>query len=219
VVPVIAAILAMLVVVAPWTVRNYMTLGAPVLVSTNGGDVLYRANNELATGAYRPAGAVDLSHLDELSLDRESKRLAVEWIAANPGRFAQLGAAKALMFLGDDSGGAFAVFKRGKVVIERTTYLVIKAATALPWLVMWFAVLVLALHRGAWERHVDVDALAFVLLPIVYLLAIHSVFESGSKYHVPVLAVAIAAFAIVSPSTAERARQREHAVRPANAKA
>jgi 4-amino-4-deoxy-L-arabinose transferase-like glycosyltransferase len=217
VVPVIAATLAMVAVVAPWTLRNAMTLGVPVFVSTNGGDVLYRANNELATGAYRPSGAVDLSHLDELSLDRESKRLAVEWITSNPAGFVQLGAAKALMFLGEDSYGAYAVFQRGQVEVGRTTYLVIKAATALPWLVLWYATLALALQRRTWERHVDADALAFVVLPVVYLLAIHSVFESGPKYHFPVLALAIAAFAIVSASTDDRVRQSRHAARRSEA--
>jgi hypothetical protein len=215
--PVTAAILAMVAVVAPWTVRNVMALGAPVFVSTNGGDVLYRANNELATGAYRASGAVDLSHLDELSADRESKRLAVEWIISNPAGFVQLGAAKALMFLGEDSYGAYAVFQRGKVEVGRTTYLVIKAATALPWLVLWYGTLALALQRRTWERHVDADALAFVVLPVVYLLAIHSVFESGPKYHFPVLALAIAAFAIVSASTGDRARQLRYAARRSEA--
>ncbi|NWG73955.1 MAG: hypothetical protein HXY24_05020 [Rubrivivax sp.] len=213
VVMLVAAILAMVAVVTPWTVRNVVTLGVPVFVSTNGGDVLYRANNELATGAYRPSGAVDLRHLDELSLDRESKRLAVEWITSNPAGFVQLGAAKALMFLGEDSYGAYAVFQRGKVEVGRTTYLVIKAATALPWLVLWCATLALALQRRNWERHVDADALAFVVLPVVYLLVIHSVFESGPKYHFPVLALAIAAFAIVSPSTADRSRRSRPAAR------
>jgi hypothetical protein len=219
VVPVIAATLAMVAVVAPWTLRNIVTLGVPVFVSTNGGDVLYRANNELATGAYRPSGAVDLSHLDELSLDRESRRLAVEWITSNPAGFVQLSAAKALLFLGEDSYGAFAVFQRGDVEVGRTAYLAIKAATALPWLVLWYAMLALALQRRVWEHHVDADALAFVVLPIVYLLAIHSVFESGPKYHFPVLALAIAAFAIVSASTGDRARQSRHAARRSEARA
>lgn len=189
------AVIAMLAVVSPWTVRNLTVLGAPVFVSTNGGDVLYRANNELATGAYTPAGAVDLRQLDELARDRESKRLAVEWITGNPGGFGHLVAVKSLLFLGDDSYGAFVVFQRGKVTIARSSYLAVKLGSAMPWLVMWFLMLAFAVQRARWPRDAKADAAWFVLLPTVYLLAIHSVFESGPKYHLPLLATSIAAFA------------------------
>ena len=46
--------LGMALVVLPWTWRNHQVLGAPVLVSTNGGSVFYRANNPLATGGWIP---------------------------------------------------------------------------------------------------------------------------------------------------------------------
>ena len=39
-------------VIAPWTLRNYQQFGQFVLVSTNGGDNFYRANNPLADGGY-----------------------------------------------------------------------------------------------------------------------------------------------------------------------
>lgn len=182
-------------VVGGWTYRNLQVLHAPVLVSTNGGSVLYRANNDMATGAYIPQGSVDLSHMPELAQDREYKRLAFVWIAENPGRFAQLAVAKAMLFMGDDSYGPYAVFSRGNVEIDRLAYLGLKLFSTLCWLMLWAFILrwsasfervAHALQRGGGVR-----AQALVWLPVFYLFAIHSVFESGSKYHIPLLALVL----------------------------
>ena len=45
-----AAAVLMMLIVAPWTLRNWRALGHPVLVSTNGGVVLYSANNPVSRG-------------------------------------------------------------------------------------------------------------------------------------------------------------------------
>ncbi len=47
-------------VVLPWTVRNLQILGAPVVVSTNGGITFYRSNNPVSDGGHTyPAGGLD----------------------------------------------------------------------------------------------------------------------------------------------------------------
>ena len=188
---------AMAAVIGPWTARNLATLGAPVLVSSNGGDVLYRANNELATGLFTPRGAVDLSHLAELEIDRRSKQLAFAWIEENPGRFVQLSAGKMLYFLGDSSYGAYAVFGRGGVEVDREIYLGIRLISALPWLALWFVVLGHLLHVPLTARAGEAVAYGLLLLPLLYLTLIHSVFESGPKYHIPLLAIVFVFFAAV----------------------
>ncbi|HJO67565.1 MAG TPA: glycosyltransferase family 39 protein, partial [Sphingomonas sanguinis] len=48
----VVVIAGMAVVVAPWTMRNRVVLGAPVLVSTNGGVALQAGANDLADGGY-----------------------------------------------------------------------------------------------------------------------------------------------------------------------
>lgn len=174
-------------VVAPWTIRNYQVLRTPVLVSTNGGYALYRANNENATGAYTPKGAIDLGHLDELSLDRESARLASEWIRSHPAKFVQLSIGKMLLFLGDDSGGAYAAIRRGRPDIPNLVYLAVRLLSALPWLAIWFLVLVSLRPPWPHDEHEKVLATWIALLPLLYLLSIHVIFESGPKYHVPLL--------------------------------
>lgn len=182
-------------VVGGWSYRNLQVLHAPVLVSTNGGSVLYRANNDMATGAYIPQGSVDLSHMPELEQDAEYKRLAFAWIGEHPGRFTQLLAAKAMLFMGDDSYGPYAVFSRGKVEIDRWAYLGLKLFSTLCWLVLWTCILFYSASvkrvTEALERSGGVRAQALVWLPVFYLFAIHSIFESGSKYHLPLLALVL----------------------------
>jgi len=181
------AIAGLLLVLSPWTYRNWQVLSAPVLVSTNGGSNLYRANNELATGAFVARGTVDLEALPELEADRLGKKLAVQWITGHPLQFLQLSAGKVLLFLGDDSYGAYAAFQRGGVDIGRLPYLAVKLLCALAWWCGWAMIVMGAVRWRNGGRDAASAPTALLLLPVLYLLSIHAVFESGGKYHLPVL--------------------------------
>lgn len=182
----VLAVLAMLLVVTPWSMRNLRVLGHPVLVSTNGGSNLYRANNELATGAFVAAGKVDVESLPELEGDRVGKRLAVEWVRSRPLDFLRLCATRVLLFPGDQSYPAYAAFRADPDRLPRLAYLGLKATAALPWLLLWVA----AVHGvgRVLRRAAAAPPLPWLLLlPTAYLTAIHAVFESGTKYHLPTL--------------------------------
>ena len=79
-------LLVMLVVVAPLTIRNAAVLGAPVLVSTNGGVNLWQgvhADDRYwwpADPEINPLAAID----DEVARDRMGRRLFLEHLASNP---------------------------------------------------------------------------------------------------------------------------------------
>jgi 4-amino-4-deoxy-L-arabinose transferase-like glycosyltransferase len=170
------------VVVAPWTARNWAVLGEPVLISTGGGSVLYRANHDLGNGGYLDLGE-DLPHerLPETEQDRLLKQAAMAWIAENPGHFAWLVFLKHRNFLGDNAVGVYAAMGRLNNV-DRTLYAAAKGATNL----LWFATLLLlavlafrALRRGP----PDGIRLWFMLLWF-YLLSVHSLTESGSRHHI-----------------------------------
>ncbi|MBZ6383421.1 ArnT family glycosyltransferase [Sphingomonas sanguinis] len=105
----------MAVVVAPWTMRNRAVLGAPVLVSTNGGVALQAGANDLADGGYfqvekSPLWAqVGIPFADrvqrQVEIDRRLKVMATDWIAAHPVRWGLLGVRKvALLWLKDGDG-------------------------------------------------------------------------------------------------------------------
>jgi 4-amino-4-deoxy-L-arabinose transferase-like glycosyltransferase len=197
---VLLATLVLSAVIAPWTLRNHRVLGAWVPISTNGGDVFYRANNNLATGGYTPQGEQSLDSYDEVNRGKVGFRLGKEWIRSHPLRFLALALRKQVLFLGDDAQGAFETLKRG-LGIGDLRYVAWKGLSNLYWLFLWLLILLaLAVH---WKGHLASDPLlATVMLSVLYLYAIHSVFESGAKYHQPLVGflTVLAALAFVRPA-------------------
>lgn len=178
--------LGMALVILPWTWRNQQALGAPVLVSTNGGSVFYRANNPLATGGWIQHGERRLTGHDELTQDRLGYQWGKEWIRANPGKFLLLALKKQVLFLGDDATGLYEIKRGGR--IGGGVYALLKLLTNAWWWAIWALVLVAFLVRRAtaWDRRADV---VLFLLTILYFWAIDSVFESGARHHLPLVGV------------------------------
>ena len=192
--------LVLCAVVVPWTLRNHRVLGAWVPISTNGGDVFYRANNPLATGGYTPRGEQSLEVYDEVNRGKVGFRLGKEWILSHPSQFFALALRKQMLFLGDDAQGAFETLKRG-LGIGGLPYIVWKGVSNVYWLGLWLLILVaLSVH---WRGRLSQDPLLLtILLSIAYLYVIHSVFESGAKYHQPLMGylAVVAALAFVKPN-------------------
>ena len=173
------------IVVAPWTLRNYRVFHQPVLVSSNGGSVFYRSNNPLATGGFIPDGERSLRGYDELTASRLGYQWGKEWIREHPGQFLRLGVRKQVLFLGDDAGSVYETLKRG-LKLGGGLYAVSKLVANAWWLAVWVLVLAAFLaHRPIpWHRRQEV---VLFLLAILYFWAIDSVFESGSRHHLPVV--------------------------------
>lgn len=169
-------------VIAPWTLRNYQQFGQFVLVSTNGGDNLYRANNPLADGGYRPRGEIDFSAYDEIEMDRAAKQHAVAWIGQNPLDFFKLVVEKQIRFMGDDSTGIYTTLKRGGGTDNPITYLLAKLAVNAWWLGVW-----LLIAAMVWSSRCHTAPYRIITWCWLYLFVLHSVFESNGKYHIPML--------------------------------
>ncbi len=167
-------------VVGPWAFRNYHVLGHFVSVSTNGGDVFYRANNPLATGGYTARGPIDLHEYDdEVFRSQLGYQLGFEWIRSHPLEFGSLAIQKQAQLMGDDSAGAYENLRRGHNQ-NSFGYLITKAVSNGFWLGVWVIVLV------AWFAKPQQFAGAgprLALLSLLYLLALHSVFESTGRHH------------------------------------
>lgn len=190
-------------VVSPWTWRNYQLFDHFVLVSTNGGDNFYRANNPMATGGYTLRGEVELSSLGEIEQDKTGKRLAIEWIKQNPIAFARLAVEKQVRFMGDDAVGVYTTLKVGKASSDARIYGVLKVLANVWWLAAWGALCAFSLvaaKRLAAQPQLAMSPIWFWL----YLFAIHSVFESAGKYHVPMLWVLCVMIGAMATSMRER---------------
>lgn len=190
--------LGMAVVILPWTLRNQRVLGQPVLISTNGGSVFYRANNPKATGGWIPDGERSLRGYDELTVDRLGYRWGKEWIRDNPGRFLLLSLKKQVLFLGDDAVSIYETLKRG-LGQHGPLYTLAKLAANAYWWGIWALVLAAFLARRTLDATRRPETLLF-LLTILYFWAIDSVFESGARHHLPLVGL----LAILAASLAER---------------
>jgi putative flippase GtrA len=190
----VAVIAGMLIAITPWTARNASVLGTPVPISTNGGDVFYRANNSLAVPGFADSGPVDLRQRPEAERSRLGFRLAFEWIAREPHRFLVLSWQRLLHFSGDNSTSAYHALRRNEHGLS-ATYVLAKAVSNTAWLSLWLLI-VIALAGGCAQSAAAPGAWSLVL-SYLYLAAIDSVAESGARHHVPFAAV----LAVIAAST------------------
>jgi hypothetical protein len=111
--------LGVLLVVAPWTYRNWQVHQHPVLIATNGGSTFYGGNNDRIIREWRLWGSwvstTDLPQRelidaapDEVAHDAVEWRLGRQWVAEHPGGAlltAPLKLARLVLWLPDFDGG------------------------------------------------------------------------------------------------------------------
>ncbi len=201
---VVLVVVSMLLVIAPWTIRNYQVFDQFVLISTNGGDVFYRANNAFATGGWIPnPGEVDFSGYSELEVSALGYELGKQWIRENPVSFLQLAIEKQILFLGDDSYGVYESLRRGGLDVSEPIYAIWKGLANAYWILLWAMILL-----SAWRWAMNRDSQPLLLLPMtlafLYFYSLHSIVESGGKYHLSVLGLlAIIAASAVTASVGQ----------------
>ena len=83
------AILVILLVAMPWTIRNQHVLGHPVMISTNFGPNLWMGNNPDSDGGYMPLPP-EVEGMSEIARSEYLKGQAQGFIRDNPGHAAQL---------------------------------------------------------------------------------------------------------------------------------
>ena len=98
--------------IAPWSIRNYYALGAPVLIRSNLGLELHVSNNDCAKANFAemlpchyqthpngsPQVAREMLAAGEAPYNAMLLTRAMNWITTNPGRFARLTAERFLLF-------------------------------------------------------------------------------------------------------------------------
>jgi len=98
VVPALVSAAVFWMTIMPWIARNYQVMGQFVFIRDNFGNELRIGNNPLADGqyvlAYHPTQndivMAKYKRMGELAFCKDQGRLAREWIADNPGRFAEV---------------------------------------------------------------------------------------------------------------------------------
>jgi 4-amino-4-deoxy-L-arabinose transferase-like glycosyltransferase len=180
----VLVLVSMVLIILPWTYRNYLVLHRIVFMTTGGGDIFYRANNPIANGGYRPTGEISLPS-DEVAADRLGYQAGESWIAHHPVDFGRLVIRKQMMYLGDeDVIGIYNVWKRDRIAPSRL-YTPAKVICDGVWLAVW---MLLVLGVTPLFRHSNWPMwFGICFLPILYQWMIDSVFESGARHHTPYL--------------------------------
>ncbi|MEQ1574517.1 MAG: glycosyltransferase family 39 protein [Vicinamibacterales bacterium] len=177
----VLVVVAMAVVIAPWTLRNYRVLGSPVLVSTNGGVVLYMANNSNTDNLHMDVGPIPDGPA-QVAFNEAYQRRALDWIVANPGQWARNAATKLVYNWGTSSSiMSFISDDRMPPGLENA----FKASLN----VGWTALLVLVTF-GVRRPRVLVNRDLWVPLLIVgYVVAIQLFFTAISRHHIPIIGI------------------------------
>ena len=191
------ATLLMLLVIAPWTVRNAARFDAFVPVSTNGGINLLIGNGSGATGGYRGGVLAALERSNaipaassnrEVARDCAAGERALEAITSEPLRILRLVPRKLFHEYGDDAhalrwnlkglprweaSATYSPLELGAMVVFQLYYVLVLVAAA--------AYLILAIAR----RRRRVGGWGLVLGLLVYFTAIAVVFFGDPRYHFP----------------------------------
>ncbi len=165
--------LAMVVVLAPWIVRNLLVVDSPVVTSANSSYVLWRGNHPGVTGGKggynNPRDYTNLSFppgTSDVAMARTYRRAALSWMRSHPGRVLELVPAKLANMLRPTTAGS------------STRNKVLTVATYVPLLIAgcWGSVLLLARRRrGA----------PVIVAYAAYTLIFHSLTFAIVRYRLP----------------------------------
>jgi len=203
-----------LLVLLPWTVRNHLRLGYPILIASDGAFSLYVGNSPIATGAHTFETLEPLEerfgHLralpnpqKEVEIARAQMRDALAWMITHPHRVAALAPAKVYHMFRNDRGAIDwmhdGLAKRFRHAVQRRLVAVIDG--------YYLAVLALALLGARRFRPRDGPGAVALPLTVAWVTLLHAVFFFGSnRFHVPLLPVlsVMAASEIVALAGAKR---------------
>jgi 4-amino-4-deoxy-L-arabinose transferase-like glycosyltransferase len=185
---------ALVLVLLPWTLRNYKAFGHFVFVSTNGGGNLLIGNNPWASGAYvfRPEFAAIEGTGDEYEQDRRAGRFAIQYMREHPVETLKLWPRKLwYLYRGDVEGLRWSIEgieASGRRVSERLWTALVAGAEAYYLFLgaACVATLFLLLRTSTGGGgHAAFPSLGLAVIVFFTLLGL--VFYGGSRYHFPVM--------------------------------
>jgi hypothetical protein len=209
----IAAATAMLLVV-PWTVRNYRAFGAFVPLNTNAGFALYWGNHPAHGTEFVPLfngqtyGTLipdELRGLNEAALDRALLERAIDEITRDPWRYLQLSASRVREYVRFWPSGESGALSNAVRVLSFGVFL--------PFMVFGAALAVVKVPRG--PRTAGIPGASLLGLFVVVYTGIHLATWTLIRYRLPVDVVLLlfAAFGVAHLALDDRpsppARDRE----------
>ena len=189
----VAIFVIMMVVVSPWTIRNYNVHHDFVLVSLNGGCCFWMGNNPDATGRVLEQGNDAMLWTiwnmtdDEVARDKLFYKKGLEFIKENPSKFLVLSIKKFAYFWGFILP-FFTCYLYDYFInpIPKGLFMVLAPLTVLPYaIVLPFAIFGIIFYQKR-------DRKAYLLfLLIFYYILIHSIILGSARYHLPLVPFSI----------------------------
>lgn len=172
--------IAMAIVIAPWTWRNFQLYGEPVLISTNGGITLWMGNTPGTNSSYMVVP--NFGELPENETARVLGQKAKEYILEDPAAFAARAVRKFFLLYANESVGVGWNSPGIRQVFGEAWEFRLKRMTQASW-----ALICLLAAAGIWSslrRSGLVNTLfSPITLSILYFTAIHMVVVSQDRYH------------------------------------
>jgi 4-amino-4-deoxy-L-arabinose transferase-like glycosyltransferase len=182
----------MAAILTPWAIRNTLTFGEVVLISTNGGATLLTGNNPSASGDYVENDALvmkaDFSVRDQVAADQRARQLAMQWIKENPGRFLALVPQKIWRLWAPDGEGEW-WYQRGYASYDRYWYLfrALRAVNQIYYAALMLAFLGSLAFVPMLRVTSDWPYSLFPYVLVAYLTAISILFSGQSRFHFPAM--------------------------------
>lgn len=180
----------MVMVVAPWTCRNYTVFGAVVPVSTNAGEVFHAGNQPAMVrlihevgGFIAPPVPPPSMRTNDLTASRWHMSEARRFVANHPADFAFLTFQRIVQILGDDSDSAFRSLRlTGKA--GAAVYSIAKAGSNGWWLLMVSLMSVLTWRLRTLPLTPEVASLVLTAgLGTVSALLVNGLAEGAARHH------------------------------------
>jgi 4-amino-4-deoxy-L-arabinose transferase-like glycosyltransferase len=191
----LVAAAGVLLALLPWTIRNHLRLGYPILIASDGAFALYMGNSPIATGyhtiAMREPYRARFGELlalpnprGEVEVARTEVREALAWMVTHPHRVAALAPVKVYHMYRNDRGArtwmAEGLARRMGPATQRNVFRVVDA--------YWLLVLGLALVGSRHFRPRDGPGAVALPLTVAWMTLLHAVlFFGGNRLHVPLL--------------------------------
>lgn len=195
------SIIALAIVVTPWSIRNTALFGNFVLISTNGGANLWMGNNPGTRGYYMPLPSFTEA-MTEYERDKALGEIARTYILENPVGFVERTLQKAVLFHLSET---IAVGWNEEGIRDRfgeAALFPLKVLTQGFWIMaLLLALIGIAIIARQW------GIVSTVMNPIVliwlYFTAVHAVIVIQDRYHFPChpFIAILAAIAIVTIAT------------------
>lgn len=202
-------LLALAVVLTPWTVRNVVVMDSPIVFSTNMGDTLCLDRHDKATGTFQWAGHEGCVDPDTPEVERNSgnTRKAFEFVVEHPDKELRQVLERGRYMMKDDHDGLTAV-ESGNA----NRFLGHRLRTLLTRIADWFfyaALVLAALGLPAFFRGRRPVRL-FVVVAMLSLVAVPLGLWGNPRFHVPALPFLAIAAAVPLTRLPVRRTSRPH---------